>query len=75
MNLKINECRHFESNQGIIKLPRQIYSKLFKVPFKHFNSKKYVIEFYIHLFKDLSSLLSLTSGSRSESRQLIWFTI
>ena len=42
---KINECHHFENNQGIKKLPRQIFSVLSKVPFKQFISKKNVIEF------------------------------
>ena len=50
-SLKINKCHHFESSQGIKKLPRQIYCELPEVPFKNFNSKKNVIEFYTHLFK------------------------
>ena len=46
------------ASQGIKKLSWQIYSKLSKVPFKHFNSKKNMIEiFYTNLFKDLSSIL------------------
>ena len=48
---QIDKCHHFESSQGIKKLPRQIYCELPEVPFKHFNSKKNVIEFYTHLFK------------------------
>ena len=48
---QINKCHHFESSQGIKKLPRQICRELPEVPFKHFNSKKNVIEFYTHLFK------------------------
>ena len=43
---QINKCRHFETKQESKKLPRQIYSKLPKVPFKHFNSKKNIIKFY-----------------------------
>ena len=38
--LKIKKCHHFENNQDIRKLPRQIYIKLFKVSFKQFNLKK-----------------------------------
>ena len=57
-----SKCCHFENNQYIKKLPRQIYSKLPKVSFKHMNSKKNVIQFYTHLFfkdfKDLSRMLS-----------------
>ena len=52
--LKINKCRHFETNRDIKKLPRQIYSKLFKFPFKHFNSKKNVTESYTHPFEGLN---------------------
>ena len=48
---QINKCRHFESGQGIKKVPRQIYCELPEVPFKRFNSKQKVIEFYSHLFK------------------------
>ena len=48
-----------KKNHDIKKLPRQIYSKLPKVPFKHFDSKKSVKEFYTRLFKDLSSMLPL----------------
>ena len=51
--MKINKCRHFESSQGIKKLPRQIYCELREVPFKNFNLKKNVIEFYTHLFKKI----------------------
>ena len=51
-----SKCRHFENSQSIKKLPRQIYSKLPKVPFKYMNSKKNVIKFYTHLFKDLKDL-------------------
>ena len=56
-SLKINKCRHFETNQKIRKLPRQIYIKLFEVSFKQFNWKKNATEFYNHYFKDLSSML------------------
>ena len=48
----MNICRHFETNQDIKILPRQIYSRSPKVPFKKYNSKKSLIEFYIHPFKD-----------------------
>ena len=51
------KCRYFETNQDIKKLPWQIYSKLPKALFKHFNSKINVIEFYTHPFKDLSCML------------------
>ena len=50
-HLQINKCHHFESSQSIKKLPRQIYCELPEVPFKDFNSKKNLIEFYTHLFK------------------------
>ena len=53
----INKCHHFKAIHDIKKLPRQIYSKLPEVPFKHFDSKKNVKEFYTPLFKDLSSML------------------
>ena len=57
-SLKINKCRHFETNQNIRKLPQQIYIKLLKVPLKQFNWKKNATEFHNHHFKDLSSMLS-----------------
>ena len=38
------------------KLPRQIYSKLRKVPCKAFNSWRNAIQFYIHFCKDLKDL-------------------
>ena len=50
-------------NRYIKKLARQLYSKLLKVPFKHFNLKKNVTEFYTHVFKDfkyLSPMQTLT---------------
>ena len=55
---QINKCRHFETNQNIRKLPRQIIIKLFKVSFKQFNWKKNPTEFYTHYFEDLSSMLT-----------------
>ena len=56
-SLKINKCRHFETNQNIRKLPRQIYIQLLKVSFKQSNWKRNATEFYTHHFKDLSSML------------------
>ena len=63
-----SKCRHFENNQYIIKFPRQIYSKLPKVPFKHMNSKKNVIQFYTHLFKDLKDLSRMLGCVRSKNK-------
>ena len=48
---RINKCRHFETNQDIAKLPRQIYGKLPNIHVKLVNSKKMVTEFYTHPFK------------------------
>ena len=56
-SFKMNICRHFETNQTIRKLPQQIYIKLLKVSFKHFDWKKNATEFYTHHMKDLSSML------------------
>ena len=47
-------------------LPRQIYSKLRKVPFKHLSSKKNVIEFRTQSYKfescDKDNNISLNHG-------------
>ena len=51
-------------------MPRQLYSKLAKVSFKHFNSVRNLAEFYIHLFRDLSSMLLLGTVRK---RKLQWF--
>ena len=55
-SLKSMNSPMLKTNQDIKKLPRQIYRKLSKVPFKHFNLKKNLIEFYNHPFKDLSPI-------------------
>ena len=54
--LKKSKCHHFENNQDIKKLPRQIYSKFPEVPFTLFNSSKNLIQFYTHLFNNLKDL-------------------
>ena len=67
-----SKCRHFENNQSIRKLPQQIYSKLPKVSFKHMNSKKNVIQFYTHLFKDLKDMSPMLAERRKLDSKDHW---
>ena len=53
---KLSKCRHFENNQDLKELPRQIYTKLPTIPFMSPNAWKNVRHFYIHLLKDLKDL-------------------
>ena len=55
----------YKNNQNIKKFPRQIYSKLLKVPFKQFKSKKNAKEFYTSLFKDLKDLSCMLTERES----------
>ena len=63
----------FEADADVKKLPWQIYSKLPKVPFKHSNSKKYVIEFHSQPFEDLSCMLCELAGACNREAYAVSF--
>ena len=53
------EEKHYnsENTEDFRKVQRQIFFKRVQVSLRPFSSKKQVIEFYTHLFKDLKPML------------------
>ena len=66
-----------ENIEDFRKVQRQIYCKIVQVSLKPFSSKKYVIEFYTQLFKDLNPMQSFPRTSITTSigsKSLFWPT-
>ena len=64
--LKKEETHCYSENIGDFKkVRRQIYCNIVQVSSKPFSSKKWVIEFYTQLFKDLKPMLRNTQCKTS----------